>query len=242
MISYNKTMTKYYCQFCNKTFNQKPNKFRHQKHCFDNPDRIDIRCDRCNKQFSYPSSLKTHLKKSCRFKDKVKLSLRKRGESPIFKPDINVVDDTILERLKLYIGDDDGIDFLINSIHKNQYHLIIKESYFHNLSSLEYPMTKDSYGKFRYLNDRKELINDIDGTGLAQVLTTYIQNALLKACNQLIAKYIALGEMDPLYDKYKIHKLQKIAFNLTTNTREVTKFLTGSELLSPTHCFWQVKN
>jgi hypothetical protein len=228
------------CQFCKKIFTQKSNRFRHQKHCFSNPKRSIISCDRCQKQFSYPSSLKTHLKKSCPFHDKVKLSIRKKGEPPPYKPNIKILDDTILERLSLYLGKIEGIDFLLNNIYKKQYKTIIKEAYLRDLKTVNYPMTKDNYGRFRYLDHRSNLINDIDGSSLARLLTNYIQNAMLKACNQLISKYTLLGDMDPLYDKYKIQNLQKIAFELNSNTTEMTKLLDSSILLSPTHMFWRV--
>lgn len=227
------------CQYCDKSFTQKSNRFRHQKHCFKNPDRVVVECSRCKKQFSYPSSLKTHLKKSCLFRDKVKLTIRKKGEPPPFKPRM-LVDDSILERLKLYLGAEEGIDFLLSCVYKKQYNLIIQQSYLYGLKPLEYPMVKDNLGRYRYIDSRSNLINDIDGTSLAKVLTSYLQNALLKACNQLIVKYTGLDDMDPLYDKYKIHKLQKIAFELNSNTSEMKKYLEGSALLAPTHRFWLI--
>ncbi len=241
------------CTYCQKLFSQKSNRFRHQKHCSDNPNKIEIMCNKCNKIFSYPGSLKNHLKNTCSKRDKKKFSLKIKTEKPIRKISVpverknpqkkvsfiqkKVIDNYILERLIELTSQEKGIDFLLDNVYKEKYSEIIKTAFFKDLEPIEYPMVGNGKGGYRFLNSESQLINDIDGYKLSHDLLKYVQNAMLKASNILIRKYIALGDTNPLYDKYKLNKLQKIAFDITDNKGPMLQFL--KTLSVPEHQFWE---
>ncbi len=240
------------CSECGNTYSTSSNLKRHQKTYCKGPkvNKTKHQCEYCNKYYSTRSNLNFHISNKCvnnsatkliivnkQEKSKKKLEFRNKKSKVI---QTTIISDNILEKLTDEMQDDQkAIDFLLTNFLNKNYGKIIERTYLHEKKSDEYPMACSGGNHFRYMDGNGQFVDDLDGGFLVNLIVSCIQNAVLKASNKLIKKYMSTGDTSKLYELYDIGKMQAGVCTLTQKItkNKIKKFL-SKRVMNPNHQFF----
>lgn len=113
-----------------------------------------------------------------------------------------VVGDNFFDELINVMGKDNAVDFLANAAVEGKPLDVINKLYLEGRDPNKYPIAcrKNNVSNFRYLNNKHQIVDDMGGTVLGRAVSDKIQNAMLRATNEIIK--------DGLNDRYDITHLQ----------------------------------
>ncbi len=248
------------CNFCDRKFNDKSNKLRHEKnYCFENPDRIKLKreiCNICKQTFSNINNLKYHHKHYCRDSENnthiLNTKLKKKPvikrKNKFFELHFHMysegkdshnfirVENNLLAILINKMGPDDGIDFLLGNFLTLNYSKILEKVYFDGKGSDNFPIACKGGGHFRFINKNGILVDDKNGNIICKQILNNIQAAGLMASNLLIKKFSDSKDYNDLYDVYDIGQIQNVAYKMDNKSTitNIKKYL-SKRVLNPNH-------
>jgi hypothetical protein len=252
------------CIYCDKHHTTIVKLRKHQRlYCTGKlEETTNYKCKYCEKYYSSSSNLKQHQKVRCKIAldmletskqitvtgmKRKKICIKKKSSVSHVSHDIDrnkrkcllYVDDFILETLTKSMGKIQASDFLLTNFLNGNFNKIIEKSYLDVVYSDEYPMACNSRGVFYYTISKNKRVRDPDGMKLVNVIVNNIQNAVLKACNIQIKKYLGTGDIGPLYDIYDIGKIQSelCNFGKELSKRKLKKYL-SQRVMNPNHKFF----
>jgi hypothetical protein len=115
-----------------------------------------------------------------------------------------VVGDNFYDELINVMGKSDAVDFLANAAAKGKPLDVINKLYLEGRDPNKYPIAcrhAKPVSNFRYLNNKHQIVDDKGGSSLGRAVSDKIQNAMLRATNELIK--------DGLDNKYDLTHLQR---------------------------------
>jgi hypothetical protein len=115
-----------------------------------------------------------------------------------------VVGDNFFDELIHVMGKSNAVDFLANAAVEGKPLDVINKLYLEGRDPSKYPIACRKaleVSNFRYLNNKRQIVDDHGGSVLGREVSDKIQNAMLRATNELIK--------DGLDDKYDISHLQR---------------------------------
>jgi hypothetical protein len=207
---------KYTCQYCNAGFNDRSNKYRHENKY----------CKNMVASLSSPALASSLLRKKIKVKVKEVKSdnvlnhdileelnaLRERVSKIENEPRYN---NWIIVGLDMYndmisrYGREEAVSFLTKSAVTGDSLDVIKKLYLDGVSPEKYPIACRNYHHFRYLNDKREVIDDNGGSSVQKLFTSRAHKAMILATNEMIAQQIASGSTDLLYRENEIGNVQE---------------------------------
>lgn len=119
---------------------------------------------------------------------------------------IQIIGQDFYQELCTRMGTHQAIDFLTNSAASNKPLDVIRRLYLDNIQPAHYPIAFHN-GSYRYINDQHKLVEDKTGQ-IAKTITSNIQEAMLKATNDLINQSMQQSKTDQLYDFYDLGVIQ----------------------------------
>ena len=80
--------------------------------------------------------------------------------------------------------------------------------YLDGVSPEKYPIACKNYHHFRYLNDKREVIDDDGGSSVQKLFTARAHKAMVMATNEMIEQQLASGSIDALFRDHDIGDVQ----------------------------------
>jgi hypothetical protein len=215
--------TKYQCNKCLCYYSSKNNLARHKSICKEEPikktpiklkvKRIKINIDKKNKPKSYVSLVTTN------------------------------IGDVVIDILKEKLGERCAINFLLDNFLAGYYIKIIDECYINGKNSDQFPVVCKGGTHFRYLDNENTLVDDPTGELVVKQIINNIQNAVLRASNTLIRRYINDDCQESLYDDYDVKKIQDCVCSIQNKTTQnkIRKYL-SKRVINSSHSFFDKGN
>lgn len=151
-----------------------------------------------------------------------------------------VIGDDMYKELIERMGSSEGNRFIMDTAMAENYDGLIDCAYPPSSKGI-YPIAcKDKY-HFRFLDDRRNIIDDMGGNQIMNRLTKSIQNTMLKANADIIGQYVSRGNTDTLYNEYDMRAVQEKISDLT-RPKQQNKFkhTLASKMSNPEHPFFKI--
>ena len=227
------------CEHCHAQFSDRSNKNRHQRtFCKNRPKKIKIVVNVKKKENSIYQQLRKELDDVSKEINEIKNS-KELITQPIINVNINnymVITDDIYGKLVDKMGKDSAIRFLATNASRGDCVSILRKLYLEGIPRKLYPIAcKDN--NFRYLNDRREIVEDIGG----KKIVSNLQNAMLYASTQLIKEHIDSTNTDQLYELYDMGKIQEYIHSMC-HAKVVQKICNdiSNEIQNPDHPYFLI--
>lgn len=214
----------YSCKYCGTVFNNRSNKYRHEsKYCQRNNESLS---DRANTNTSTSTSTDTDKPRQKRqprqprqrieVKVKIKPTTSERQDSqqdildelknlrarvqkmenePRYNNWIIIGPDMFSEMIDKY-GRTEALNFLTKSALTGDGVDVIKKLYLDGVNPEQYPIACRDYHHFRYLNDKREVIDDKGGQSVRKIFTDRAHRAMVLATNEMMKDEMEQFESD----------------------------------------------
>lgn len=215
----------YPCRHCGTMFNNRSNTYRHEsKYCQQNPC---IETNAITRSVAAPKKPpKTIMIKRAplqhgKVKVKVKVNVRvkvsqndgdtnvileelsnlrarvqKMENEPRYNNWIIIGSDMFGEMIEKY-GRSKALSFLTKSALTSDSVDVIKKLYLDGVNPEQYPIACKNYHHFRYLNDKREVIDDEGGQSVRKIFSDRAHKAMVLATNEMMKEEMAQFEPDP---------------------------------------------
>ena len=143
--------------------------------------------------------------------------LQDRPSQHVTNINVVILGDNFYEELVSIMGKKDAVHFLAKAASKGKPLDVINKLYLDGMEPNEYPIAcRDrTIPDFRYLNDNRQIVNDLGGNTIGSMVSNKIRNAMLLATNEIIHERVHRPITDTesgIYKDYDIVDMQK---NLT---------------------------
>ena len=143
---------------------------------------------------------------------------------------IQVVADNFYQEITKMMGHRQAMQFLTQAASDNDVMAVLKKIFFENIPPERYPIAynKDTH-RYRYLDNHSQLVEQ-SHSEMVDLLTTKVQNAMLKASSDLITLSIQENNTNDLYEIYEIDKIHHNLLHLSTiKVEQELPVLTGNQ-------------
>ena len=190
------------CRKCGRTFTQRNNMYRHEKH----------RCKMNKLEEVTPDT--PSITTSPKVNQRIPVKVRKKTvvnnyydqrQQIVINFNINLGQGDIYEQLKLRLGEHEADRFLASIAAKNKLIDVIQKMYLENVKPDKYPIASDGK-RFRYIENGR-VVEDSQGH-IVKRLTDDVQKALISATTNLINTNLSNNTVDQLYDVYDLASIK----------------------------------
>lgn len=213
----------YSCRYCGTIFNNRSNKYRHEnKYCQHNSDlspapasakpktvmikrtppilrqRIEVKVkvkvkakDKAN-----PTSTPNKQQEILEELNSLRARVQKMENEPRYNNWIIIGSDMFSEMIDKY-GRSEALTFLTKSALTGDSVDVIKKLYLDGVNPEQYPIACKNYHHFRYLNDKREVIDDEGGLSVRKIFTDRAHRAMVLATNEMMQYEMDQFRPDP---------------------------------------------
>lgn len=219
------TAKRYQCQYCGSNFDDRSNKYRHEKkYCHRNrsghlqihsasgpakhhqPRKKVVVKLKQNKSQDVPQDVL--LEELRQLRNRVEqIEKEPRGPSIQYNNWIIVGQDMYADMVGRY-GKEEAVNFLTKSAMSGDSLSVIKKVYLDGVKPDQYPIACRDYRHFRYLNDKYQVVDDNGGSDVQRIFADRAHKAMVVATNTMIQDNLASDSVDSLYKTYDIGGMQ----------------------------------
>lgn len=197
----------YSCEYCGAMFNNRSNKYRHEKqYCPSTRTKKKSDHVKVSKMPKTKKIKRTIPKKKIEVKVKIRdtsatetesnknlieeiNNLRERVQKmenkPVYNNWIIIGPDMFTEMIEKY-GRTEALDYLTKSAISGDSVDVVKKLYLDGVSPEKYPIACKNYHHFRYLNDKREIIDDQGGQSVRKIFSDRAHKAMVLATNEMM--------------------------------------------------------
>jgi hypothetical protein len=191
----------YTCQYCNTAFSDRSNKYRHEtKYCKALKKKLNIIIKpkyqpTVQKTLCKPIEKTTNDKMTHELLEELK-ELRQRVSVIENEPRSTHYNNWIIIGTDIYhdmvdkYGRHEAISFLTQSAISGDSVDVIKKLYLDGVNPEKYPIACKNYDHFRYLNDKREVIDDKGGISVQKLFSNQTHRAMVLAANEMIQEQL----------------------------------------------------
>lgn len=199
------------CKYCGSVFNNRSNKYRHEsKYCHSSKKQSQVHSDPSFEKKRIEVKVKVKLKLKPNPKPEVESNpqdnlteqdssqqeildelhnlrqrVQKMENEPRYNNYIIIGPDMFSDMIEKY-GREEALTFLTRSAITGDSVNVIKKLYLDGVSPEKYPIACKNYHHFRYLNDKREVIDDHGGQGVRKIFTDRAHKAMVLATTQMM--------------------------------------------------------
>jgi hypothetical protein len=187
-------------------FNDRSNKYRHEnKYCQVPKNKADkvkvkIKVKTPISEVSEPPANKDIMEELQDLRQRV----QKMESEPRYNNWIIIGPDMFSEMINRY-GRTEALNFLTKSALTGDSVNVIKKLYLDGVSPEKYPIACKNYSHFRYLNDKREVIDDQGGQSVQKIFSDRAHKAMVLAANEMMQDELeqSSSEEDPETSRFR---------------------------------------
>lgn len=209
----------YSCRYCGTMFNNRSNKYRHEnKYCQQNSNsvstsvqtkrqktvkikrsppiqrqRIEVKVKAKAKD---PDTSETDTQEILEELNNLRARVQKMENEPRYNNWIIIGSDMFNEMIDKY-GRSEALSFLTKSALTGDSVDVIKKLYMDGVDPKQYPIACKNYHHFRYLNDKREVIDDEGGQSVRKIFSDRAHRAMVLATNEMMKDELDQFQPDP---------------------------------------------
>ena len=199
------TSRTYPCKFCGTLFSDRSNRYRHEnKHCSTRTKNI---IPQPRQKIEVKLRVKVNTKDENAVNEEILNELQQLRErvkkienEPRYNNWIIIGPDMYNDMVDKY-GRTEALDFLTKSAISGDSVDVIKKIYLDGISPEKYPIACKKDMHFRYLNDKREVIDDKGGESVQKMFTARAHKAMVVAANEQVREAMENSNMNDLFTK-----------------------------------------
>lgn len=154
---------------------------------------------------------------------------------------LTVITDDIFGKIASELGKKGAVKFLLDTATRETECLdIVDRVYLNHTDRDKYPIACRDDHHFRYLGPGHKIVDDVGGEKIVSRIANSVQNAYLKASNDLIHGHVS-GEESDAFHMYDMRSVQdKINMLPSMDSKERLREGLATKVRNPTHPFFRV--
>lgn len=217
------TSRKFCCQYCGTGFTNRSNKYRHERKYCDKIGSPSLQQEDTVKRKKISIKIKSKSKNT----PNIVINEQKSDNDAILeelkdlRARVNVIEneprsynnwiiigtDMFHDMINKF-GKEEAVSFLTQSAVKGDSIDVVKKLYLDGVSPEKYPIACKNSRHFRYLNDKREIIDDKGGQSVQKMFSDNAHRAMVLATNEMIKKQLDTDTTEKLYVNYDIGDVQ----------------------------------